>query len=191
MAIISGGNNKVPVALFNQDANAWIDADNFFNVKNQQPLKPTTSHHKSLPTASSSSSPTLAPGSSGDSTHSQTLKVLGIILGVLFGIAFLFVLILFWLRVKKIKKREREGWIEEKHHEGQHTTPNDRAASFLKETGAMANTQPPPNTPYRPSRNSAHNSLAIFSGMFNRRSGNNGGHLQQHSNDSTAQLVKN
>lgn len=188
VAVISGGNNKVPVALFNQESNAWIDADNFFSVKNQQPLKPTSTRHTSSPTSSSSSSPTLAPGSSGEDNHARTLKVLGIILGVLFGIAFLFVLILFWLRIKKIKKREREGWIEEKNHERRQTSPEDRAGSFLKETGATANTLPPP---IRPARNSAHNSLAIITGKFNRRSGNRGGHVQQHSNDSTAQLVKN
>ena len=124
----------------------------------------------------------------------RMLKVLGIILGVLFGIAVLFVITLFILRAKKLKKREREGWIEEKDHNAQRAASENRIGSFLKETGGVGNpAQPPPNTPFRQSRNSQHNSLAIITGKFNRRSGNKGynGHATQHSGDSTAHLVKN
>ena len=202
-AVIAGGNSGAPVALFDQDQNSWVDADKFFNVKHQQPLKPTTtSRHStttSLPTASSTSTPTLAaPPTHGLSKHDRMLRTLGIILGVLFGIAVLFIIVLLILRWRKLKKRKQDGWLDEKDHDPQHMSFKDRGTpSFLKETGGAVDEETPhpapANTPFRTSKNGSHSSLGIITGKFNKRLSNRrltSNHVQKDSFDSTSRLVK-
>ncbi|KAF2486823.1 hypothetical protein BDY17DRAFT_308197 [Neohortaea acidophila] len=195
LAVLAGGNSQQPVAIFNQDQNSWVDASKFFDSHTQQPLKPSTtsSLHStkptSLPTATSSPSTTstAAPSGSGLSQHDRTLRLLGIILGVLCGIAVIFIIILLLLRWRRQKKRRAEGWVDEKND--QHMSFQDRGTSFMKETGEGA--AGVANAPWRQSRNGSRNSLVD---RFNKRLSNKrtpSGHMPKSSFDSTSNLVDN
>jgi len=202
VAVMAGGNNNSPVVLFNQDTNGWLDAGKFFNPRGQKPLKPTSTHSRSKISKTSSSTSTNSSGSknaaaTGQGGHDQMLRVLGIILGVLAGVAILFALILFCLRRRKLKKRERVGWVEEKPSSDKHVDADGGAAAFMKESGARgADLQPPPNTHWRQSNGSSMpTSLGVISSKFNKKrfstKGVGGDGLPRTSNDSTARLVPN
>ena len=195
VAVIAGGSSAAPVALFNQNDNSWVDADNFFDSKNQQPLKATGSSHVSASTASptttgpaTSNAPASSSGS--QSAHDRMLRTLGITLGVLCGIAAIFILVLLFLRWRKQKRRKQEGYLDEKTNDGTRMSFQDRGASFMKEAGGSVNELQPPNKNFNDSQNNSHSSLAIMTGKFaSRRSAN--GHEPKASYDSTTRLVKN
>lgn len=189
MAVISGGSTESPVALFNQNKNRWIDANAFFDSKQkQQPLRPTKSSDatKSTPSSTTSSSPsstTTSAAGGGTSAHDRMLRTLGITLGVLCGIAAIFIAVLLFLRWRKIKKRKREGYLDEKN---ERMSFADRGASFMKEAGGSINNLPPPGKAWNDSQNGSHSSLAIITGKFNNK--RNTHHEPKPSYDSTAPL---
>ena len=174
MSVISGGSSDAPIALFNQNDNSWIDASKFFDSKDeQQPLKPTSTSSASSSTSATSSatSTTAAAGSksSGDPTaHQRMLRTLGITLGVLCGIAALFILVLLFLRWRKTRQKKHPDYLDEK-------SPNrlsfqDRGASFMKEAGVSSNELAPPGKDRynsgSPSGGGSHSSLAIIAGRM-------------------------
>ena len=196
VSVIAGGNENSPVAIFNQFENSWIDAADFFDSKvvKQQPLKPTkasptsTSATKSS-TASASASTTTAAATSDSAAHDRMLRTLGITLGVLCGIAAIFILVLIYLRWRKMKKRKQEGYLDEKDNDNTRMSFADRGASFMKEAGGSVNDFPPPNKAWNNnSQNGSHSSLAIIAGRFGKR--NTNGHQPQASYDSTTRLVR-
>ena len=188
VAVIAGGNSDVPVAMFNQDDNSWIDADKFFDSR-QQPLQGSASSSvsASTPTTSSSGSNTPAPLASGTSAHNRMMRTLGITLGTLCGIAAVFILVLLFLRWRKAKQRKKEGYLDEKT--GERMSFADRGASFMKEAGGSVNGLNPPNKAWNDSQNNSHSSLAIITGKFGNKRATDG-HARQHSYESTARLVK-
>lgn len=190
VAVIAGGNSECPVAIFNQNKNSWVDAGKFFDSKQkQQPLKPTSSHTSSA-TATSSSSPTsttAASTGSGESEHSRTLRTLGITLGVLCGIAAIFIIVLLILRYRKMKRRRQEGYLDEKNDD-KRLSFQDRGASFMKEAGGSVNGLRPPtgqSKPWESSQNNSHSSLAILTGKLGAKRSS---HEPKPSYDSTAPL---
>ena len=195
VAVIAGGSSDAPVAIFNQYENSWIDADKFFDSKQQQqPLKPSKSSGGSRTTASSTSSSsassTVASITGDQAAHDRMLRTLGITLGVLCGIAAIFILVLLYLRWRKMKKRKAEGYLDEKTNDNARMSFQDRGASFMKEAGGSVNgLQPPPNKAWNDSQNGSHSSLAIITGKFSNKRGTNG-HEPKASYDSTARLVK-
>ncbi|KAK8196544.1 hypothetical protein M8818_006709 [Zalaria obscura] len=199
MAVVSGGNDESPVVLFNQQKNAWIDNGLFFEGEsnnNQVTLSSSTSTAStSTATSSATSSATAsstvaAASSSGTSSKSHMLRVLGITLGVLFGIAALFIIALLYFRWRK-QKRKRDNYVDEK--DAGRLSFADRGASFMKEAGgSVANLemQQPPRKPFVPgSNNSSHNSFAIIAGKFGPNKG--GQPRQRESFESTTRLVRN
>lgn len=196
VSVIAGGNENSPVAIFNQFENSWIDADDFFDSKvvKQQPLKPTTTSHTATSATSSSTTSATATNtaaatiSSNDAAHNRMLRTLGITLGVLCGIAAIFILVLIYLRWRKMKKRKQEGYLDEKD-DNTRLSFADRGASFMKEAGGSVNDFPPPNKAWNNSQNGSHSSLAIIAGRFGKR--NTNGHQAQASYDSTTRLVRN
>jgi hypothetical protein len=197
VSVIAGGNNKDPVAIFNNNDNSWIDAADFFDSKQvkQQPLKPTKSSKPtsttstSTSTASASASSTTAAAAPSDSAaHDRMVRTLGITLGVLCGIAAIFILVLIFLRWRKMKKRKAEGYLDEKENDNTRMSFADRGASFMKEAGGSINGLPPPGKAWNNSPNNSHSSLAIITGRFGKR--NTNGHQPNASYDSTARLVK-
>lgn len=194
LTIMAGGNHDNPVALFDQNDNSWIDADRFFDSKQQQPLLPS-----STSTPSSAATPTATPTEStpailgNGSAHDRTMRTLGITLGTLCGIAAVFILILLYLRWRKLKaKKANGGYLEEKDGEGrgERMSFQDRGTSFMKEAGISNTDLVPPNNPYGANHNS-HSSLAIIAGKFGNNKRYTGAHHSaKGSFESTTHLVK-
>ncbi|PNS19864.1 hypothetical protein CAC42_7831 [Sphaceloma murrayae] len=194
LAVISGGSTDSPVNLFDNAENTWVDNGLFFNgrANDNQEVISTTSTRPSvtstLPTPSATTSaPPLLPG---ESSRPRTLRVLGITLGTLCGIAALFIIALLILRWRRQKKRRQANYIDEK---GDRMSFQDRGASFMKEAGGsrVDVTQIPPNHRFT-QHNSSHNSFAIIAGKLGR-SGSR--HLQppngtRGSSESTRPLTK-
>lgn len=189
LVTISGGNTESPISLFDSTSGSWVDTNKFFD-STQQPLQPTsTSGSPASSTSTSSSEPSSSATSSssngGLSPHQQTLRTLGITLGVLFGIAAVFILILLLLRWRKLKRRKQEGYIDEKT--GNRMSFADRGASFMKEAGGSVSGLPPPRQSRFTISSTSHNSFAIIAGKLKR---NTNHHQPKGSFESTTHLVK-
>lgn len=136
LVVATGGNDQVPLAMFNETGNQWIDPNVFFS-KDPIPTPSSTA----APTASPpSTSAPAAASSSAASGHGQnkSLTILGGVLGGVFGFAILLVLALLLLRYcrKRREKRQRE------QHESSYSLDNkaemdfaDVGADFMKEAG--------------------------------------------------------
>lgn len=189
LAVISGGSTTSPVVLFDQTGNNWVDTQQFFGDSTQQPLQSgSSSAAPASPTSSSTSTASAAAAgtSSGASSKDRMLRTLGITLGVLCGIAAIFIIVLLFMRWRKMRqKKKNEDYIDEKS--GNRMSFADRGASFMKEAGGSMNNLAPPNPRY-PSNNASHSSLAIMAGRFGNKS--NPGHAHKVSSESTARLVK-
>ncbi|TKA81457.1 hypothetical protein B0A55_02928 [Friedmanniomyces simplex] len=189
---MSGGSSDMPVALFDQTGNSWVDVGQFFNSKDQQPLKPsTTAGTASSGTATSSAAPSSSSAAndtgSGLTAHQRMLRTLGITLGVLCGIAAIFILILLLLRWRRMRDKKKEGYIDEKT--GNRMSFADRGASFMKEAGGSVNgLLPPSNNRYSASNNGSHSSMAIMAGKFGTKQYASN-HQAKASSESTARLV--
>ncbi|KAF2722758.1 hypothetical protein K431DRAFT_221333 [Polychaeton citri CBS 116435] len=199
LAVISGGSSEEPVALFDQSDNSWVDVSQFFGEKQeQQPLQPSSTQPSLVgpSTASATPSSSSSPGSGGgDTPHNRMLRTLGITLGVICGIAAVFVLILLLMRWQRIKKRKREGYLNEKDGENgkDRMSFQDRGTSFTKEADASVIELVPPNpNAFEQSANGPHSSLAIIAGKFSNGSKHNStNHKPKSSYESTAPIVKN
>lgn len=192
--VMAGGNDNSPVILFDQSDNSWIDANTFFDSKQQQPQQPLIPSSTSVPSSTSTPTPTEStpPVLGNGSAHEKTMRTLGIILGTLLGIAALFIVILLYLRWRKLKaKKANAGNLEEKDGSGRSDRMSfqDRGASFMKEAGLSNTALTPPNNPYGANHNS-HSSLAIIAGKFGNKRYTGGHHSSKGSFESTRQLVR-
>lgn len=193
--VMAGGNEDHPLVLYNEQDNSWIDAGKFFDREVQQPLIPSSTSATSKPTptesVASSSSTTAAAGSgSGESSHDRTMRTLGITLGVLCGIAAIFIIVLLFLRWRKLKARKQNGGgVEEKDGEGQgdRMSFQDRGASFMKEAGVSNSELAPPSAARYNLQSNSHSSLAIIAGKIGNRGTHHGA---KDSFESTTHLVK-
>ncbi|KAF2862684.1 hypothetical protein K470DRAFT_199612, partial [Piedraia hortae CBS 480.64] len=190
LTAISGGNKDEPLTLFNSFDGSWVDTSKFFNVKNQQPLLPSATKPPmtSATTASpTTSAPAPSKSDSGTAGHQPMLGTLGIILGVLFGIAALFMIALLIFRWRKSKREESRRREEEK--DSNRLSFADRGTSFV----AGADDEPFTFTPPKASGlgsgpvGDSHSSLAIITGRItNKRSS----HRAHTSTNSTAHLIR-
>lgn len=180
MVVISGGNEDEPVAMFDQNDNAWVDAGDFFGVQkqqnNQEPLQPTSTSDSTPSSTSSaepeSSSTEAAGGGGGMTAHERSMRTLGITLGTLCGIAALAIILLLYVRWRKSKKARANAQAGD----NEKTDPNaarlsfvDRGASFMKEAGGSAtDLGAPPRNRFENAPGS-HSSLAIIGGKFGNK----------------------
>ncbi|KAK3113602.1 hypothetical protein LTR53_008956 [Teratosphaeriaceae sp. CCFEE 6253] len=194
LAAMTGGSSDMPVALFDQNRNSWLDVDQFFDSKDQQPLQPSpTASSGSSGAATSSATSSHTSSAAGDSdggmtAHQKMLKTLGITLGVLCGIAAIFILVLLFLRWRRTRQKKKEGYIDEKT--GNRMSFADRGASFMKEAGGSVNNLLPPDNRYSNSNNGSHSSMAIMGGKFGNKKPYASTHEPKGSYESTARLVK-
>jgi hypothetical protein len=193
LVVMAGGNDEEPIIMFNQTENTWVNPDLFFHAKQQVPLQPSAtpdpvfSATPSGTTAAATSSAAGAPV--GPSAHDKTMRTLGITLGVLCGLAALFILILLYLRWRKLKAKKNQVYPDEKNVDGaaRRMSFQDRGASFMKEAGLSSQTLPPPHPNYSENPGS-HSSMAIIAGHWGNGSKTN--HSAKDSYESTAALVK-
>lgn len=193
LVVMAGGSEDEPIVLYNREKNSWVDPDDFFGVKEQIPLIPS-----STSSATSAASRTAKPSESssagagaGMSAHDRMMRTLGITLGVLFGIAAIFIIALLFLRWRKLKARRKAGYNKEKKGEdADRMSFADRGASFMKEAGMSVDDLAPPRHDWQPGKDhNQHSSLAIITGKYNPSRNTN--HQPKASYESTAHLVKN
>jgi hypothetical protein len=196
LAVLAGGNAKAPVSLFDQTGNSWVDASKFFNGDDQQPLQPSSTSASATATPTTSSEPSTtttaaAAPTGGLSPHDQMLRTLGITLGVLCGIAALFILALLFVRHRRTKKDKKSGYTDEDDEkQGNRMSFADRGASFMKEAGgSVLGLAPPSQNRYNDSQAGSHTSLAIIAGKFGNKR-NTPSHATKGSMESTANLVR-
>lgn len=191
LVVMAGGSEDEPIILYNREKNSWVDPDDFFGVKEQVPLIPsstTSATSTASRTAEPSTSTTAASG--GMSAHDRMLMTLGITLGVLCGIGAIVIIALLFLRWRKLKAKRKAAYNQEKNNnDPDRLSFADRGASFMKEAGMSVDDLAPPNRDWQPGKDhNAHSSLAIITGKYNpSRNINN---QPKASFESTAHLVK-
>lgn len=201
-AVFSGGNSQVPLILFNEQKNAWIDNGLFFDEKstnNQIPLvSPSSSHTKSAPTTSPTATQSSAPAATtssaaspvlpGETSKDHMLKILGITLGVLCGLAAVFIILLLLYRKRKQRRRRSRDVSDEKADQ---MSFRDRGASFMHEAGGshVDISRIPPSHRFT-EQNTSHNSFAMIASKLGRRTSRNVSNPgRRNSTESTRQLV--
>ena len=139
-----GGNTQSPIALFDQNTNAWIDTDKFFGASATTPsatniISSSTPTATPSSTASSTSTPAAAPV---NGNHPRTSLILGATLGTILGLIALLLILLLLLRWHR--KRKAEAAKEEK--DGQRLSFADRGDPDMVEAGgAMSHLNSTPN----------------------------------------------
>lgn len=114
LVAVVGGDSNSSVVVFNSNQNRWIDSSALFG--SQIPL--TTSSRSSSstsPTSTATASATRSPSTTpaavsgdGDSGQSNTLAILGGVLGGICGLVGILIILLLWLRsVRKRRRAER------------------------------------------------------------------------------------
>ena len=97
-----GGDDNDPVVFFNQSENSWVAATQLLG-KQQVPLTtptPSTSQSPIIPTTATTSTAT----PSGSSDKSNSLTILGAVLGALCGAAAILIVLLLWMRQVRRKR---------------------------------------------------------------------------------------
>ncbi|KAJ9627955.1 hypothetical protein H2203_003174 [Taxawa tesnikishii (nom. ined.)] len=180
LAVISGGNDDIPVSLFDQRKNAWY------------PQRKAPHHRYLRPLHLLRQALRRPPNPLRGSSKSHMLKVLGITLGVLCGIAAMFILALLFLRWRKQRQKRNQKYADEK---ADRMSFVDRGASFMKEAGGPLTTTdlpPPTRRPFnRATFNDSSNSFAIIAGKIGDKKRHSRYANQKGSFDSTAPMVYN
>ncbi|KAF1833583.1 hypothetical protein BDW02DRAFT_376560 [Decorospora gaudefroyi] len=179
--VASGGDDGVPLVLFNAQANSWMNTTAFFEGQ-EVLVQSVSSSASSTPTSTGSLSATSSPTTTAAATpatapdnKSRMMTVLGATLGTIFGIATILILILFCLKYRKNKRRNNPGYVEKNDR----MSFADRGADFMKEAGgSVASYQ-------QHQANDSLTSLAIIQGR-----GANGHKKNVASDASTAGLIK-
>lgn len=171
--VFVGGSQEEPLAMFDQQENAWMNTTAFLVGADQDVLKESTSTSSSSSESATSTSETETATPSASATgvppvddtpidhKSRTLTVLGATLGAIFGIAAILVLLLLCLKYRKSKKKQAQesGYIEKSGGKGNDRLSfADRGAEFMKEAGGTV------ITPYNHKHSDSKTSLAIISG---------------------------
>lgn len=103
LAVIAGGNEDYPVALFDEQTNSWIDPELFFTGR-------SVVNEASTPAATSSGTVTssAAATEAGSSGGNNTDIIVGCVLGIGLGLIVIGAVIFFLLRRRRTRKRERD-----------------------------------------------------------------------------------
>ena len=137
LMVATGGNDQVPLAMFNETSNQWIDPNLFFGDEPKPSPTPSSSSSPATP------SPTAAPAATNKANHdvqNKSLKILGGVLGGVLGGAVLLVIILLLLRRCR-KRRERRREQENRAHPiggKEEMDFTDIGADFMREAGQSA-----------------------------------------------------
>ena len=138
LVVASGGDDQVPLAMFNETGNQWINPDTFFGTQST-PTPSSSPTPSSTPASSTSSPPAAASSAAAAETHvrNKSFAILGGVLGGVFGFAILLVIILLLIkfsRKRKAKKREQQDSSYSLENKAEMDF-QDVGADFMKEAG--------------------------------------------------------
>ena len=142
LTVASGGNRQVPLAMFNETSNQWIDPNQFFSSKPESTPTPTPSASSSSSSSSKNPatySPTAAPSAvagANSNARNKSLTILGGVLGAVLGAAIFLVLLLLLLRHhKRRKEREQREKRDLALRQKEEMDFTDIGADFMREAG--------------------------------------------------------
>ncbi|KAK3176186.1 hypothetical protein OEA41_007509 [Lepraria neglecta] len=138
LVVAAGGDNQVPLAIFNQTGNQWVDPNQFFGNEPSSSSSPsaTLPSHPSI-TSSPAATSSAAAAASGKAVKNKSLTILGGVLGGVFGVVILLILILLLLRYcrkRREKQRERQNSSYALDNKGEMDFA-DVGADYMKEAG--------------------------------------------------------
>lgn len=165
--VITGGDDKNPVLMFNARDNSWTDVNKLLSdqtsfslesvptASSMPTMMSTSAAQSSTPTSTASSTSsatagsalTTAPATSTGGGHKlNTVQLLFVILGSIIGFAILLACLLIVLRRKRIDQKRRLAGEKSTGGKGGkgRLSFQDRGASFMKEAGG---TLAPPRAP--------------------------------------------
>ena len=108
LSVVSGGNDDVPLCIFDQQENSWLNGTALFVGKEVDADSLSPSSSSLLPDSSAtdiSSSSTATASAGSDSSRDEMLTILGITLGGVFGAAVLLAVILVLFRWRRERSR--------------------------------------------------------------------------------------
>ncbi|KAK6864639.1 hypothetical protein PG990_005919 [Apiospora arundinis] len=121
LVVMSGGNDKDDLCIFNARENCWENATaklvgiedfDIASVPTVGTSDPTdVPSPLSIPEPTETSATAAPPAAASSPKKMETGQILGISLGVIFGIAIMLITVLFWLR----RKKQRQTYIEQGH----------------------------------------------------------------------------
>ena len=116
LVVVAGDDSESPVALFDPEENSWLDPEQFFTSQQTLRSDNDTSSSTISTSSTSASTPTETGSIAGsDADNDHVLRILGISLGALCGVAVLFIIALLFFKYQRMQKREREGgYVNEK-----------------------------------------------------------------------------
>lgn len=164
LVVIAGGSATVPLEIFNQTANGWVDAAKLLNPQGKaQSLIAGSTSSTTAPT--STSTPTSTPAAApAHSSKSHTLTILGAVLGAVCGLAAVLILLLLLLRYKKRSRHLKEQQqrrsysSDKKMGHGQSSTEDQGLQPLSRAAQPMGRSPVPSEMP------SGVDSMAMFGG---------------------------
>jgi hypothetical protein len=135
LTAFTGGDAQNPVALFDQNTNAWIDTGAFFGPSAGK-LPTLSSTPSSTPSQTTSSSPSAtstdpAAAAAAANQHHHTMLILGATLGSILGLIALLLILLLLLRWRKKRRAD----AEQAEKDGQRLSFADRGDPDMAEAG--------------------------------------------------------
>ena len=176
VAIIGGDSNST-VSVFNATGNSWIDSKALFG-DTQQPLT-TSSTTSATPTPTSSQTRTATSAASStaaaaksDGNQTNSLAILGGVLGGICGLAAILIIALLWLR--SIKRR-KAGEVAARQKQNDAPYANDKPRNFPADNDGSLQplsqqAQPMGRSPVASTVISEPDSVAIFGGKTHEKS---------------------
>ena len=164
LVIGSGGDDQVPLAIFNETGNQWIDPNSFFGNQPTPSISPSTPPPPSSTAKPSAAASSAAAAAANPHVRNKSLAILGGVLGGVFGFAILLVATLLLIKLcrrRRAKKRTQ--------HDSSYSLENkaemdfqDVGADFMKEAGGNFENNHRRNKSNRP--NIGANALALDRG---------------------------
>lgn len=122
LVVMSGGNDNDVLCIFNARENCWENAtakllgtEDFAiaSLPTSATTEPTDAPSPlSVPEPTETSATAAPPAAASSPKKMETGQILGISLGVIFGVAIMLIALLFWLR----RKKQRQTYIEQGHN---------------------------------------------------------------------------
>lgn len=185
LIVISGGNDRDPLMLYDGRTNQWVDTNSVFGSSITAQSRPDrtstgTQSTSQIPTGSSTDAVgTPAPANNQSSTD-RALTILGATLGAVFGFALLLVLIMFCVRWRRRKRLHEDAGHQRRASglppgEGGRLSFADRGASFMSQAqgylghGQKASVNSSSSVAILTGRGHPHGAVA----RYNRNSGGN------------------
>ena len=139
LVVGSGGDDQVPLAMFNETGNQWIDPNTFFGSQ-PTPTPSSSPTPSSTPPSSTSNPPAASSSAAAANSHvrNKSFAILGGVLGGVFGFAILLVIVLLLIkfhRRRKAKKREQQENSYSLENKAEMDFQDVGDADFMKEAG--------------------------------------------------------